>query len=245
MSREDSFLTADMTKVFRHTALARHPLEEHFHDLEHQTETARLGIWLFLATEIMFFGALFLSLGIYHYKYTEAFEMASQRLNWQIGGINTIVLLVSSLTMVLAVHYSRLGDRTRLIRYLLLTAAIGAVFMVLKGLEYYLDYRENLIPGWRFEPGEWIRSGLSADQVPHVKLFLLMYFIMTLIHAIHLTIGITLVLILAWLAARGRFTSDYYGPIDVSGLYWHFVDVVWIFLLPILYLLGTHKLSGG
>lgn len=246
MSREDSFLTADIGDMFKHTALVRHPLEEQFRDFEHQTETARLGIWLFLATEVMFFGALFLTVGIYRYQYAEAFEKASERLNWQIGSINTLVLLVSSFTMVLAVYYAKLGDRRRLIRYLLLTAAIGAVFLVLKGLEYYLDYRDNLIPGWRFEPREWIgQGGLSPDQVPSVKLFLLMYFVMTAIHAVHLTIGITIVLILAALAARKRFTSEYYTPIDVTGLYWHFVDIVWIFLLPMLYLLGTHKLNGG
>ncbi len=245
MSREDSFLTADIGDMFKHTIVVRHPLEDQFHDFEHQTETARLGIWLFLATEVMFFGALFLALGIYRYQYTEAFEKASERLNWQIGGINTLVLLVSSLTMVLAVHYARLGNSRWLIRHLLLTAALGAVFLVLKGLEYYIDYRENLIPGWRFEPSEWVgRAGLSPDQVPHVELFLLMYFIMTAIHAVHLTIGITIVLILAVLAARRRFTSEYYSPIDVTGLYWHFVDVVWIFLLPMLYLVGTHTLKG-
>ena len=156
MSREDSFLTADVGDMFKHTVLVRHPLEEQFRDLEQQNETARLGMWLFLATEVMFFGALFLTVGIYRYQYAEAFEKASERLNWQIGGINTLVLLVSSFTMVLAVYYAKLGDQRRLIRYLLLTAAIGAVFLVLKGLEYYIDYRENLIPGWRFEPSEWV-----------------------------------------------------------------------------------------
>lgn len=246
MSREDSFLTADIGDMFKHTALSRHPLEEHFRDFEHQGETARLGMWLFLATEVMFFGALFLTLSVYRYQYAEAFERASQRLNWQIGGINTLVLLVSSLTMVLAVHFARLGERRSLILNLLLTAGLGMIFLVLKAIEYYIDYRENLIPGWRFEPSDWIgQGGLSPDQVAQVQLFLIMYFVMTAIHAVHLTIGITIVLILAALAARGRFTSEYYTPIDVTGLYWHFVDVVWIFLLPMLYLLGTHTLAKG
>jgi cytochrome c oxidase subunit III len=245
MSREDSFLTADMSDVFKHTALSRHPLEEHFRDFEHQTETARLGIWLFLATEVMFFGALFLALGVYRYQFTEAFEHASGRLNWQIGAINTLVLLLSSLTMVLAVHYATFGERRRLILYLFLTAALGTLFLVFKGIEYYIDYRDNLIPGWRFEPSEWIGEGrLTVDQVPQVQLFLMMYFIMTGIHAVHLTIGIVIVLILAALAVRGRFTNRYYMPIDVTGLYWHFVDVVWIFLLPLLYLMGTHTWNG-
>ena len=246
MSREDSFLTADIRGMFKHTIVSRQPLEEHYRNFEHQSETARLGIWLFLATEVMFFGALFLTAGIYRYQYAEAFEHASARLNWQIGAVNTLVLLVSSFTMVMAVHHSRHGNRRPLVRYLLLTAAFGAVFLVLKGVEYYLDYRENLIPGWRFEPSDWIGgAGLMPEQVPQVKLFLVMYFTMTMIHAIHLTIGIGLMLILAVLAARGRFTSDYNSPIDVAGLYWHFVDVVWIFLLPMLYLMGTHTLGGG
>jgi len=194
---------------------------------------------------VMFFGALFLALAVYRYEYTAAFEQASERLNWQIGAINTIVLLLSSLTMVLAVHYATLGARRQLILYLLLTAALGTLFLVFKGIEYYIDYRDNLIPGWRFEPSEWIGEGrLSADQVPQVQLFLMMYFIMTGIHAVHLTIGIVIVLILAALAVRRRFTSQYYMPIDVTGLYWHFVDVVWIFLLPMLYLMGTHTWNG-
>jgi cytochrome c oxidase subunit III len=244
MSREDSFLTADVRDMFKHTIVSRHPLEEHFRDFEQQTETARLGMWLFLATEVMFFGALFLSLGVYRYQYAEAFEAASQRLNWQIGGVNTLVLLVSSLTMVVAVYYARLGNRRAVVWSLLMTAAMGALFLALKAIEYYIDYRENLIPGWRFEPSEWAgHDGLSADQVPHVQLFLIMYFTMTGIHALHLTIGIGIVLILAVLAARGRFTSQYYSPIDVTGLYWHFVDIVWIFLLPMLYLVGTHTLK--
>jgi cytochrome c oxidase subunit 3 len=118
------------------------------------------------------------------------------------------------------------------------------LFLTLKAVEYYIDYRENLIPGWRFESSEWVgQGGLSADQVPHVQLFLIMYFTMTAIHALHLTIGIGIVLILAVLAARDRFTSEYYSPIDVTGLYWHFVDIVWIFLLPMLYLVGTHTLK--
>ncbi|HVT26998.1 MAG TPA: cytochrome c oxidase subunit 3 [Lacipirellulaceae bacterium] len=245
MSREDSYLTADMQEVFKHTVLVRHTLEEQFHDVEHQTNTATLGMWLFLATEIMFFGAIFLALNIYRYQYSEAIEKASEKLNWQIGGVNTLVLLFSSLTMVLAVHYARLGNKRALIIFLLLTAAIGTVFLVLKGVEYWTDYRDNLMPGWKFDPSEWVeKDGLSLVQVSQVKLFLLFYYTMTIIHAIHLTIAIVIVLILAALAMGEKFTSEYNAPVDIVGLYWHFVDLVWIFLLPMLYLLGTHKLGG-
>ena len=108
-------------------------------------------------------------------------------------------------------------------------------------MEYYGDYVENLIPGWRFDPAEWVtREGLRPDQVPHVKLFLFLYWVMTGFHALHVTIGICAVLVILVLAQKGRFSTVYYTPVDVTALYWHFVDIVWIFLLPTLYLLGTH-----
>ncbi len=114
---------------------------------------------------------------------------------------------------------------------------------MLKACEYYIDYRENLIPGWRFDPQEWVqKEGLSPDDVPHVKLFLMFYWIMTPIHALHVTFGIVAVLVIMVLARRGHFSPVYYSPVEALGLYWHFVDIVWIFLLPMLYLLGTHKL---
>jgi cytochrome c oxidase subunit 3 len=243
MRGERNFLTADLADMFKHTIFVRHRLEEQYRDLAQQSETASFGMWLFLATEVMFFGTLFVTLGVYRYLYAGAFEKASERLNWQIGSINTLVLLVSSLTMVLAIHYARIGFNRRVVIFLLLTASLGIIFMVLKGVEYYDDYLQNLIPGWRFDEGEWIkREGLSAVQVGQVKIFFLMYWIMTVTHAVHMTIGITAVLILAVLASRNYFDSEYYAPIDVTGLYWHFVDIVWIFLLPMLYLLGTHSL---
>ena len=244
MSREDSFLTAEIGGMFKHTVLVRHPLEEQYRDLDHQSEVAKLGMWLFLATEMMFFGTLFLSLGVYRYLYAEAFEHASEKLNWQIGSINTIVLLVSSLMMVLAVHHAKLGNRRLLIAFLLMTVLLGVGFLALKGYEYYLDYQENLIPGWRFDSADWTtKEGLSIGQVPHVKLFLIFYWVMTLTHAVHMVIGITCVLVLAILADRGILSATHCTPVDVVGLYWHFVDVVWIFLLPMLYLMGTHTLK--
>jgi cytochrome c oxidase subunit III len=201
-------------------------------------------MWVFLATEVMFFGTLFLGVYVYTYTHHEASEKASARLNWIIGGTNTVVLLVSSLFMVLAVHYAAHGDRKRLVRYLTLTALLGLCFLCLKGLEYYLDWRDNLIPGWRFDDNEWVtKEHLRPEQVPHVQLFLLFYWIMTGLHALHVTLGILAVATMAILARRGVFTAAYYSPVDVTALYWHFVDVVWIFLLPTLYLLGTHTLA--
>jgi cytochrome c oxidase subunit 3 len=118
---------------------------------------------------------------------------------------------------------------------------LGACFLGFKALEYYLDYRENLIPGWRFDDAEWVaRDGLRPDQVPHVKLFLFLYWVMTGFHALHVTIGICAVLAILALAWKGHFSAVYYAPVEVTALYWHFVDIVWIFLLPMLYLLGSH-----
>jgi cytochrome c oxidase subunit 3 len=241
MNPDSTIFTADERNMLEHSILVRHRLEEQYRNLEQQHETATTAMWVFLATEVMFFGVLFLGVGVYHYLYPEAFEKASATLVWQIGGTNTIVLLVSSFSIVMAVHYAKLGRRKAVVTCLAITAALGVLFLGLKGFEYYLDYRDMLIPGWRFDPQEWIdKHGLTADQVPHVQLFLLFYWIMTLTHALHVTIGIVAVLIICALAAKGHFSPEYYTPVDVLALYWHFVDIVWIFLLPMLYLLGTH-----
>ena len=242
MSPERAILTPEEHAELEGTALVRHRLEEQYENLDQQHEVAALGMWVFLATEVMFFGTLFLGLGIYRMKFPAAFEAASIRLNWVIGGTNTVVLLVSSLCMVLAVHYAKLGIQRRVLIFLALTAFLGLCFMCLKGLEYYIDYLDNLIPGSAFVDEEWLKAGLKADQIPHVKLFLLFYWIMTGFHALHVTIGVTAVSVMFVLTRRGLFSPEYYSPIDVTALYWHFVDLVWIFLLPMLYLQGTHVL---
>jgi cytochrome c oxidase subunit III len=238
MSRDnESLLTAADRRALAHTALVREPLEEQFQDLDQQHHAAALGMWVFLATEVMFFGTLFLAVAVYRHLYPVAFACASGQLNWIIGGGNTIVLLVSSLTIVLAVHYISEGRRDRAVLLLTLTALLGGCFLCLKGLEYYLDYRDNLIPGWKFDPADWTTDrGLRPDQVPHVKLFLLLYWIMTALHGLHVLIGIVAVLVMLMLTRRNYFSPVYYSPIDVTALYWHFVDIVWIFLLPTLYL---------
>lgn len=244
MSPDNRILTPEEHDELELTALVRHRLEPHFENLEQQHEVSALGMWVFLATELMFFGTLFLGVAVYRYAYEDAFEKASEKLNWIIGGINTVVLLVSSLFMVLAVHYAKLGERKRLITFLVLTVLLGICFLCLKGLEYYTDYRDNLIPGWRFDDQEWVtKDHLAPDEVPHVKLFLLFYWIMTGLHAVHVTIGVAAVSVMALLAWKGVFDSAYYSPVDVTALYWHFVDTVWIFLLPMLYLLGTHTMA--
>lgn len=252
MSLKDALFTPDeQERLFDHTFLKKERLEEQYSTMEHQRETAAFGMWVFLATEVMFFATLFLSVFVYRAVSPKAVEEASVRLNWLIGGTNTVVLLVSSLTMVLAVHFSKLGNQRWLLRCLLATATLGVVFLCLKGLEYYDDYKENLIPGWRFEETEWLNpskpgeKSLTHEQVGIAKVFLFLYWTMTGLHALHVTIGIGVVLAMAVLASRGHFSASYYTPVDVSGLYWHFVDIVWIFLFPTLYLLGTHKFGTG
>ncbi len=243
MSPENSVFTPEEREVLDQSFFVRHRLEEQYRDLEQQHETASLGMWVFLATEVLFFGALFVGLASYRYLYGTTFEKASEKLNWIVGGVNTVVLLVSSGAVVLAVHYARLGDRRRVVAYLTATAALGVGFLCLKGFEYFTDYRDYLIPGWRFRDSDWLEQGLGREEIPRVKLFLLFYWIMTGLHALHVTIGICVVCVMIVLAWKGHFSPAYYSPVDVTALYWHFVDIVWIFLLPMLYLQGTHTMA--
>jgi cytochrome c oxidase subunit 3 len=188
-------------------------------------------MWIFLATELMVFGALFTGYTVYRHKFEADFAAGSEKLNLWFGGVNTFVLLTSSLTMALGVYCAQIGRRQLLVACLVLTALLGTAFLVIKGFEYHGDYVENLVPGLRFDDKEWREPG-------RVKLFLMFYYIMTGLHAVHLIVGIVIISVLAVQAARGRFTTHYHGPIEVGGLYWHFVDVVWLFLLPLLYMAG-------
>lgn len=212
-----------------------------FDDLEQQHAAGRLGMWLFLATEVLVFGALFTGYAAYRSLHSHEFEAASGKLNVLIGGINTVVLLTSSLTMALSVRAAQLGRQHSLVGNLALTAILGTTFMALKAVEYYTDYRDQLVPNLAFDPAEWTDQQPPADP-RYVQLFLIFYYIMTGLHAVHLTVGIGLMIWLIVLANRGRLGPDTYAPVEISGLYWHFVDVVWIFLLPLLYLIGTHSI---
>jgi cytochrome c oxidase subunit III len=220
-------------------------LAHHFEDLEQQRETAAFGMWLFLATEILIFGAIFTCYAVYRLRYPHDFEAASARLNVLIGSVNTIVLLSSSLTMALSVHAARVGRQQMLLTCLLLTILLGGTFLGFKVLEYYGDYKENLVPGLAFDPGEWTKmEGEEGPAQPQrVKLMLVFYYIMTGLHAVHMVIGMGLLIWLVSEARNGLLTPVRYMPVDVVGLYWHFVDIVWIFLLPLLYLTGTHHLK--
>jgi cytochrome c oxidase subunit 3 len=217
-------------------------VEHQFATLEQQHRAATLGMWLFLATEIMVFGAIFGAFLAYRAMYPTEFDMVSSHLNVGIGGINTIVLLTSSLTMALSVYAIQAGKMRMLYWCLSLTALLGAAFLVIKGIEYYVDYRERLMPLVAFPPAKWTAPEMAGKfEVKHAELALTFYYFMTLLHALHLTIGIALIIWLINGVARSAITPVRYIPVEVIGLYWHFVDVVWIFLLPLLYLIGTHR----
>lgn len=203
---------------------------EQFDDLEQQHEAAKLGMWIFLATEVLFFGGLFLAYTVYRFLNPETFAAASRHTEVLLGGVNTAVLLVSSTFMALAVRAAQLGRRRDLILLLLATAALGIGFMVIKGFEYHKDFVEHLVPGASFL---WPEANPRAAEM-----FFWLYFAMTGLHAIHVTIGIVVMLVLAFLARGGRFENGNFMAIEVAGLYWHFVDIVWVFLFPLLYLAG-------
>ena len=210
-----------------------HALAHHFADLDQQHDAATLGMWIFLVTEIMFFGGLFAGYAVYRSLYPAAWGQGSRLCDVALGGVNTGVLIASSLTMALAVRAAQLGKRRSLIAYLTATMGLGTVFLGIKLLEYSHKYHQHLIPGPYFT-----YAGSNADQV---QLFVYFYFAMTGLHALHMVIGIGLLAVMARLAWRGSITASRYNPIEATGLYWHFVDVVWIFLFPLLYLVDLHK----
>jgi cytochrome c oxidase subunit III len=219
-----------------HAAAAGHhhhpALAHHFDNLEQQKEASTLGMWVFLVTEVLFFGGLFATYLVYRSDYPEAFIAASHELDILLGGINTAVLITSSLTMALAVYASQTGNRRQLIFFLILTMVLGAVFLGIKGVEYQHKFHEHHVPGPSFE--------FENEHILHAQIFFSLYFLMTGLHAIHMIIGLGIMAWMLWWSWNGTITKEYASPIEISGLYWHFVDIVWIFLFPLLYLLGRH-----
>jgi cytochrome c oxidase subunit III len=205
-------------------------LAPQFEDAEQQSEASHLGTWTFLATEVLFFGGLFMAYILYRHLYPDAFAIGSRHTDLLYGTLNTALLLTSSLTMALAVHAAREGHTKSIVRCLLLTITFAAGFLIVKGFEYHEDYVNHLVPGANF----------NAALPPRAGMFFWLYWAMTGLHAIHVTVGVGLLSVIAILARRGWFSSRYYTPVEVSGLYWHFVDLVWIFLYPLLYLIDRH-----
>ncbi len=211
-----------------------HPvaLQHQFDDLGQQREAATLGMWVFLATEVLFFGGLFMVYTVYRSWYPDAFAAASHELVIWAGTTNTAVLITSSLTMALAVHAAQTGDRRLLILFLMITMALGLVFLGIKEFEYYTEWVEHHVPGLNYD--------FEAKYYRQAQIFYSLYFMMTGLHALHMIIGLGIMSFMLWWSVKGVITPEYHNPIEISGLYWHFVDIVWIFLFPLLYLIGRH-----
>ena len=210
---------------------AHHPeLRHHFESLGKQKEAASLGMWVFIAQEIMFFGGLFCAYAVYRSLYPEAWAAASHHLDYKLGAINTAVLICSSLTMAMAVHAAALGHARQTVGYILGTIGLGSVFLGVKVVEYKDKFTHHLVPGAHFS--------FEAPFEKPAEIFYALYFSMTGLHALHMIIGIPILLAIAWKAYQGRFSPAYHTPVEMVGLYWHFVDIVWIFLFPMLYLVG-------
>jgi cytochrome c oxidase subunit III len=202
-----------------------------FATLEQQGDTAELGMWVFLVNETLFFGALIFTYYLYRLSYPLAFAAAAKDAVLWCGSVNLAILVTSSLTIVLAINGAAQGERRQMVAWLIATLALGIAFLGIKGYEYYLDFQDKVVPVLNYEskPGEG-----AAGQ-----LFWVFYWIATGLHAIHLLIGIGLVLyMLLWRIRRGEITPAYYAPLEVVGIYWSFVDTVWLFLYPCIYLVG-------
>lgn len=276
-------------------------LQHQFEDMEQQEESVSIGMWMFLVQEILFFGGLFTAYLVFRSRYPMAFAAGSNHLDAFWGGLNTIVLIVSSLTMALTVYYAQKGKRNLQVILILLTMFFGAVFLGVKAIEYTDKYNHGLVPvaglnkkikedknagheTGRAKPcwdvdhnappvehanprgefqwtdcslvkyaqdknyltesekiGYFSRGEIDIDKFrDKVRLFYFIYFVMTGLHALHMVVGLGLMTWLLWTAWKGNYNGDYYMPVEMSGLYWHFVDIVWIFLFPLLYLLGRH-----
>jgi cytochrome c oxidase subunit 3 len=208
---------------------AHHPnLQHHFETLEQQHEASTLGMWVFLVTEVMFFGGLLMAYLLYRVWYPEAWAEGSLELDILLGGFNTVVLIGSSLTMALAVRSAQTGAPKATVRWLILTMILGLTFLVVKFFEYKHKYDLNHIPGPNFE--------FEGPHAPQVQIFISLYFGLTGLHALHMIVGCAILGVITWMAHRRKFSPEWYTPVELSGLYWHFVDIVWIFLFPLLYL---------
>ena len=228
-------------------------LQHHFESYYQQRNAASLGMWLFLAQEIMFFGGLFTAYMVYRIQNSLDFAIASSHLDIKLGAINTAILIASSFTMAMAVKMAVLAKRKAIVGFLVLTLVFGAGFLVIKYFEYSAKFEHNTVPGAHFEftvDQELIDFySLTPERLEtmekRAEVFFSLYFMMTGLHALHMIIGIGLGVWLMFPAMAGRFNIDYHSPIENFGLYWHFVDLVWIFLFPLLYLLGRNVGVGA
>ena len=219
-------------------AAVRHPaLQVPYRDFDQQRETATLGMFVFLLTELMMFGGLFCGYLVYRTLYFPSFLEGSRHMDLTIGAVNTAVLICSSLTMALGVKAAQQGRGRAIVFYMVITLLFGCTFLALKGVEYYQHWHAREVPGFGFE----FVSQVAGVDPRRVQLFFALYFLMTGLHALHMLIGIGLVTGILIYAHKGHFTEAYHNPVENVGLYWHFVDLVWIYLFPLLYLISrTH-----
>jgi cytochrome c oxidase subunit III len=203
-------------------------LAHHFEDINQQRSAAILGMWVFLATEVMFFGGLFLAFAVARFLYAENFNQAAKHLDVVAGSINTGILFTSSFTTALAVSTLKRDWKLSTIGLLLLSIVLGCIFLVIKGYEYHEKWVEGLVPGASF----------TSSEPAHNQLFFIFDFALTGLHGIHLLIALGVMFVIVWLIVIRRVTGERYMPLEISALYWHFVDVVWVFVFPLLYLIG-------
>jgi cytochrome c oxidase subunit 3 len=233
--------SASDTPVQLAPGMVNHHHAHHFANASEEFEAAKQGMWIFMVTEVLMVGGLFVAYAIFRSLYPDMFKEAHHLLDWRLGLTNTIVLISSSLTMVLAVAASQRGQHSKAVRYLIITLLCGVAFLVVKYFEYTSKIHHGLLPGGLFNfesAAEYAKS--HGTTLTHVKapLFFSLYFVMTGIHALHVVIGMGLISWLTIRASRKEFGSNYYTPMELVGFYWHFVDLVWIYLFPLLYLVG-------
>jgi cytochrome c oxidase subunit III len=207
-------------------------LREQFTNPDQQRETATIGMWIFLITEVLLFGALFTSYTVYRISAPQAFDLGSKDMDILLGSVNTAVLICSSFTMALSVYFSEVGNQKMLVVCLLITMLIGMIFLGIKFTEYHSHYTDHKVPGLWFED--------HTAQAAKVQMFFVFYFVMTGLHALHMIIGLGILSVLLFRTVLGSITAEYHTPIELGGLYWHFIDIVWIFLYAIFYIPGLH-----
>jgi len=205
-------------------------VQHHFTDAEQQRESSKLGIWIFLLTEVLFFGGLFCAYAVYRAWNPDMFHNANRHLDVALGALNTVVLITSSLTMALAIRSMQLGRKSHTLINLGLTLALAGTFLVVKFFEYHHKFELGLLPGKYYT-----FQGIEGSN-PHI--FFSVYFFMTGLHGIHVIAGMIAIGWMMYRTSRNHFSAAYYNPIEMTGLYWHLVDLVWIFLFPLLYLIG-------
>ena len=217
-----------------HGHAVHHPqLQHHFDTMQQQKEASTLGMWLFLLTEVLFFGGIFFAYMLYRMWYFDAFAEASRDLDLMLGGFNTVVLIGSSLTMAFAVRSAQTGSSSGTVRWLILTMFLGAVFLGVKVVEYSHKFEVGHVPGPNFHS--------TSQWAAQEQIFYSLYFTMTGLHAVHMIVGIVILAVITRMAAQGKFNESYHTPVEMTGLYWHFVDLVWIYLFPLLYLVERHN----